>query len=102
MTESFLTLPAQMGPIRSVHFSPDGKYLATAEPADYVHIYDASTGLYEEQQTIEFFGEIAGVNFDPSGDSLFIGNADDKVGSIYEFGRVRGKESAMSWEDIIL
>ena len=102
MTESFLTLPGKMGAIRSVHFSPDGQYLAIAEPADYVYIYDASTGLYEEKQTIEFIGETAGVSFDPSGDSLFIGNADDFVGSIYEFGRVRGKECERSWEDIIL
>jgi len=102
LTESFLTLPGKLGPIRSVHFSPDDKYLAIAEPADYVHIYDATTGLYEEKQTIQYFGETAGVSFDPTGESLFIGNADDSVGSIYEFGRVRGKESDLSWEDIIL
>jgi WD40 repeat protein len=102
MSESFLTLPAKMGAIRSVHFSPDGKYLAVAEPADYVHVYDASTGLYEDKQTLEFIGETAGVSFDPTGDSLFIGNADDLVGSIYEFIRVRGKESPQSWEDLVL
>ena len=102
MSESFLTLPAKMGAIRSVHFSPDGNYLAIAEPADYVHIYDASTGLYEDKQSIEFIGETAGVSFDPTGDSLFVGNADDLVGSIYEFTRVRGKESERSWGDIVL
>lgn len=102
LKESFLTLPAKMGAIRSVHFSPDGKYLAIAEPADYVHIYDATTGLYEEKQTIEFIGETAGVSFDPTGDSLFIGNADDLVGSIYEFGRVNAKECDQSWEDVLL
>jgi len=97
-----MTLPAKMGAIRSVHFSPDGKYLVIAEPADYVHIYDASTGLYEDKQTIEFIGETAGVSFDPTGDSLFIGNADDLVGSIYEFSRVGAKEGLQSWTDIIL
>jgi len=106
MNESFLTLPAKMGAIRSVHFSSDGKYLALAEPADYLHIYDASTGLYEEKQTIEFFGEIAGVSFDPMGNSLFVGNADDLVGGIYEFGRVRRRECDdrmyQGWEDILL
>ena len=104
MSESFLTLPGNMGAIRSVHFSPDGNYLAIAEPADYVHIYDASTGLYEDKQTIEFIGETAGVSFDPSGESLFIGNADDLVGSIYEFSRVHAKESkvSLSWDEIIL
>ena len=91
-----------MGAIRSVHFSPDGNFLTLAEPADYVHIYDASTGLYDDKQTIEFIGEIAGVTFDPSGDRLFIGNADDLVGSIYEFERVRGSEGPLSWEDIVL
>jgi WD40 repeat protein len=102
MNYSFLTLPAKIGAIRSVHFSPDGKYLSLAEPADYVHIYDTTTNLYEEKQTIEFIGEIAGVSFDPSGENLFIGNADDLVGSIYEFKRVRAKEAAVSWEDIML
>jgi len=99
-----MTLPAKMGAIRSVHFSPDGKYLAIAEPADYVHVYDTSSGLYEDKQTIEFIGETAGVNFDPSGNSLFIGNADDLVGSIYEFNRVRTREceSGWSWEDIVI
>lgn len=102
MSESFLTLPAKMGAIRSVHFSADGKYLAVAEPADFVHIYDASTGLYEDKQSIEFIGETAGVSFDPTGDTLFIGNADDLVGSIYEFTRVRGKEASQSWQDFVL
>ena len=80
----------------------DGKYLAVAEPADFVHIYDASTGLYEDKQSIEFIGETAGVSFDPTGDTLFIGNADDLVGSIYEFTRVRGKEASQSWQDFVL
>jgi WD40 repeat protein len=102
MSEAFLTLPAKMGAIRSAHFSPDGKYLAIAEPADYVHIYDASTGLYEDKQSIEFIGETAGVSFDPTGDTLFIANADDLVGSIYEFTRVPGRESSPSWQDIVL
>jgi WD40 repeat protein len=99
-----MTLPAKLGAIRSVHFSADGKYLAIAEPADYVHVYDATTSLYENKQTIEFIGETAGVTFDPTGESLFIGNADDLVGSIYEFKRVRANESANypAWENIIL
>src|SRR5579871_1284460 len=103
MSESYLTLQGTMGAIRSVHFSSDGKYLAMAEAADYVHIYDASSGLYEDKQSIEFIGETSGVTFDPSCERLFIGNADDLVGSMYEFGRVHGTQDRSSaWEDIIL
>jgi WD40 repeat protein len=102
MSDAVVTLPATMGAVRSVHFSSDGNFLSVAEPADYVHVYDASTGLYEDKQTVEFIGEIAGVSFDPSGERLFIGNGDDLVGSIYEFGRCRGKEREMDWEGILL
>ena len=36
-------LRGRMGAIRSLRFSNDGRFLAMAEPADFVHIFDTST-----------------------------------------------------------
>jgi WD40 repeat protein len=41
---SFALLKAHIGAVRSLRFSPCGRFLAAAEPADYVTIYDASQG----------------------------------------------------------
>ena len=38
-------------------------------------------------QTIELFGDIAGMSFDESGDSFWISNADDTYGCLLEFIR---------------
>ncbi len=67
---------ANLGAIRSVRFSEGGRYLATAEPADFVHIFDMKEPL--KIQTLDFFGEISGISF--AGDSFFVGNADNTVG----------------------
>ena len=36
-----------MGAVRSLRFSPDGRFLAMAEPADFVHIFDVNSGFRE-------------------------------------------------------
>ena len=36
--------------------------MAVAEPADFVHVYDVKSG-YENEQEIDFFGEISGISF---------------------------------------
>ncbi|CAG8521722.1 2495_t:CDS:2, partial [Racocetra fulgida] len=66
------------GAVRSLHFSEDGRYLAMAEPADFVHIFDAHT--FDRSQVIDLFGEIAGVTFTPDTDGLYIANADENYG----------------------
>jgi len=93
MSESLHVLRANIGAIRSLHFSNDGRHLAAAEPLDFVHIYDAIT--FEQSQVIDFFGEIAGVSFTPDNHSLFIANADERVGSIMEFERINHS----CWQD---
>jgi WD40 repeat protein len=40
---SLAVLPGRMGAIRSLRFSSDGRFLAVAEPADFVHIYDVKS-----------------------------------------------------------
>ncbi|KAI9301547.1 WD40-repeat-containing domain protein [Cunninghamella echinulata] len=57
------TLGANVGGVRSLHFSNDGKYLAMAESIDFVHIFQ--TSKYGKSQVIDFFGEISGVSFTP-------------------------------------
>ncbi|CAG8604151.1 39341_t:CDS:10 [Gigaspora margarita] len=74
------------GAVRSLHFSEDGRYLAMAEPADFVHIFDAHT--FDRSQVIDLFGEIAGVTFTPDTDGLYIANADENFGCILEYERI--------------
>ncbi|KAI8089835.1 WD40-repeat-containing domain protein [Halteromyces radiatus] len=85
LSRSLHVLGANVGAIRSLHFSSDGKYLAMAEPVDFVHIFDTHT--YENSQVIDFFGDIAGVAFTPDDQALMIANNDDNVGGIFEFQR---------------
>ncbi|RUS35608.1 putative nucleotide binding protein [Jimgerdemannia flammicorona] len=83
LSKAFCVLGAKLGAIRSLHFSADGRYLAMAEPADFVHIFDTNT--FDRSQVIDLFGDIAGVNFTPDAQSLYIANADEAYGSILEY-----------------
>jgi len=78
-------LPANMGPVRSLRFTEDGRFLAMAEPANFVHIFDTRT--FEKSQVIDFLGEIGGFSFSPDGEALFIANCDEDYGSILEYSR---------------
>ncbi|KAJ3091467.1 hypothetical protein HK102_000413 [Quaeritorhiza haematococci] len=40
LSQSFAVFGAKLGAIRSLHFSDDGSFLAMAEPADFVHLFD--------------------------------------------------------------
>lgn len=86
MSESISVLKGRMGAIRGVKFSSDGQFLAMAEPADFVHIFDTKCD-YEKAQEIDLFGEIAGISFSPDTESLFVGVADRTYGSLLEFNR---------------
>lgn len=79
-------LPGRMGAIRSLRFSPDGRYLAAAEPADFVHIYDAHAD-FAVCQDVDLFGEIAGFSFTPQADALFVGVSDVSYSSLVQFER---------------
>jgi len=82
------TLPAQLGAVRSIRFTSDGAYMAAAEPADFVHIYDVAAD-FKRQQEVDLFGEIAGISFSPEGECLFVGVADRTYGSMLHFRRPR-------------
>ncbi|CAJ1958533.1 unnamed protein product [Sphenostylis stenocarpa] len=88
LSKSVAVLKSNLGAIRSIRYSSDGKYMAVAEPADFVHVYDVKSG-YEKEQEIDFFGEISGISFSPDTESLFIGVWDRTYGSLLEYSRRR-------------
>lgn len=99
MSQSVHALPAEMGGVRALEYSPLGSgppVLAMAEPVDFVSVVDART--YNSKQNIEFLGEISGISFPPDGDTLFVGNADPMYGGIMEFGRT-GQSKKSYFED---
>uniref|UniRef100_A0A453IFA3 Uncharacterized protein n=1 Tax=Aegilops tauschii subsp. strangulata TaxID=200361 RepID=A0A453IFA3_AEGTS len=87
-SEAFAVLEGRIGAVRGLRFSPDGRFLAAAEPADFVCVYDVAAG-YARAQEIDLFGEIAGVSFSPDdgAEALFVGVADRTYGSLLEFRR---------------
>jgi len=88
MSQSLEVLRGRMGAIRVLKFTSDGQFLAMAEPADFVHIFDIKSG-YEKVQEIDLFGEIAGISFSPDTEALFVGVADRTYGSVLEYNRRR-------------
>ncbi|XP_061354151.1 uncharacterized WD repeat-containing protein C2A9.03-like isoform X1 [Gastrolobium bilobum] len=88
LSKSVAVLKGNLGAIRSIRYTSDGQYMAVAEPADFVHVYDVKSG-YEKEQEIDFFGETSGISFSPDTESLFIGVWDHTYGSLLEYGRHR-------------
>lgn len=89
--QSLQTIPMEMAGSRTLQFSPLGsgrRVLVIAEPADFVHVVDAQT--FESKQTIEFFGEIAGISMPPDGSRLYVANQDEMYGGLMEFERSWG------------
>ncbi|TYH01547.1 hypothetical protein ES288_A09G068000v1 [Gossypium darwinii] len=87
-SQSLAVLKGRMGAIRALKFTSDGRFLAMAEPADFVHVFDTKSG-YVKCQEIDFFGEVAGISFSPYTESLFVGVVDRTYGSLLEFNRRR-------------
>jgi WD40 repeat protein len=87
MSQSVSVLGARVGAMRSLRFSPCGRFIAMAEPCDFVHIYDVTRGDFGLAQEIDLFGEIAGISISPDSHSLFIGLYDRNYGSLLEFKR---------------
>ncbi|CAH2067786.1 unnamed protein product [Thlaspi arvense] len=88
LSRSLKVLKGNMGAIRALRFTSDGRFLAMAEPADFVHVFDAEDD-YTRCQEIDLFGEIAGISFSPDTEALFVGVADRTYGSLLEFSRKR-------------
>ncbi|KAK8552220.1 hypothetical protein V6N12_040830 [Hibiscus sabdariffa] len=45
LSKSLAVLKGRMGAIRGVKFTSDGRFMAMAEPADFVHVFDTKSGL---------------------------------------------------------
>ncbi|XP_051118059.1 uncharacterized WD repeat-containing protein C2A9.03-like isoform X1 [Andrographis paniculata] len=88
LSESVTILKGRMGAIRAIRFTSDGRFLAMAEPADFIHIFNTQSD-YAKGQEIDLFGEIAGISFSPDTEALFVGVADRVYGSLLEFNRRR-------------
>ena len=43
--KNLAVLSGRMGAVRSLRFSSDGRFLAMAEPADFVHVFDVKAGF---------------------------------------------------------
>ncbi len=44
--KSLAVLSGRMGAVRSLRFSSDGRFLAMAEPADFVHVFNVKAGFH--------------------------------------------------------
>ncbi|KAJ8539757.1 hypothetical protein K7X08_014009 [Anisodus acutangulus] len=84
-------LKGNMGAVRSIRYSSDGRFLVMAEPADFVHIYNVE-GEYKKRQEIDMFGEISGVALSPDDESLYIGIWDRTYASLLQYNRKRSSE----------
>lgn len=88
LSKSVATLGGNIGAIRSIRYTSDGKFMAMAEPADFIHIFDVESG-YSSKQELDFFGEIAGISFSPDTEALFVGVHDRIYSSLLQFNRRR-------------
>ena len=93
------TVAAEMAGVRKLKFSPLGsgkRVLVAAEPADFISVIDAQT--FASKQTLNFFGEIGGVDFTNDGQDLFVANSDHMRGGIIQYERCG---FADDWQDIL-
>ncbi|KAF2459898.1 WD40-repeat-containing domain protein, partial [Lineolata rhizophorae] len=73
---------------RSLAFTPAGsgpRALLAAEADDNVHAIEA--GGFAAQQTLSFFGSVAGLAVPPAGDGFFVACSDPHFGGVLEYER---------------
>ncbi|KAF9928086.1 hypothetical protein BGZ65_006425 [Modicella reniformis] len=58
--------------VRSLRYSPCGRYLVMAEDRNFIHVVDTTTD-YSVAQKIDFVGDISGISLTPDGEGLFVG-----------------------------
>lgn len=83
----FAVLQSEMAAVRGVEFSSDNACFAMMEADDYVHLYDVKSD-FQRRQTIDFFGETAGVGFSPDAQHFYVGIAGLERGGIFEYKRL--------------
>ncbi|KAL6897996.1 hypothetical protein ACP4OV_006592 [Aristida adscensionis] len=91
MSTSLAVLRGNIGAIRCIRYSSDGRFLVFSEPADFVHVYSAAAD-YKKRQEIDFFGEVSGVALSPDDESLFVGVCDRVYGSLLQYRMIHAFE----------
>ena len=84
LSESVHTIHTKKDATRALRFSPDGRFLAVAEARDFIQIYRVGDDL-GTPQVIDFFGEMAGISFSPTGERFFLATSDKTYGGILEY-----------------
>ncbi|KAI0965714.1 WD40 repeat-like protein [Xylaria arbuscula] len=85
---SIATIRSEMACARSLRFSPLGSgkpLLLAAETADVINLIDAQT--FDSKQTIDIFGELAGVSFTGAGQEIVALSSDPVRGGILSLER---------------
>ncbi|KAI0102904.1 quinon protein alcohol dehydrogenase-like superfamily [Nemania sp. FL0031] len=80
---SIAVLRSEIAGVRSLRFSPLGsgkRLLLAAEEADFINIVDAQT--FNSKQTIDVFGELAGVSFTSGGQEIVAMSSDPVRGGV--------------------
>ncbi|AQL01718.1 Transducin/WD40 repeat-like superfamily protein [Zea mays] len=89
LSTSLAVLRGNIGAIRCIRYSSDGRFLVFSEPADFVHVYSVAAD-YKKRQEIDFFGEVSGITLSPDDESLFIGVCDRVYASLLQYRMIRG------------
>ncbi|CAN6172713.1 unnamed protein product [Urochloa humidicola] len=84
LSTSLAVLRGNIGAIRCIRYSSDGRFLVFSEPADFVHVYSAAAD-YKKRQEIDFFGEVSGITLSPDDESLFVGVCDRVYASLMQY-----------------
>ncbi|KAK5624670.1 hypothetical protein RRF57_000386 [Xylaria bambusicola] len=96
---SIAVLRSEMAGVRSLHFSPLGsgkRLLLAAEEADVINLIEAQT--FESKQTIDVFGELAGVSFANAGQEIMALSSDPVRGGVLRLERCdHGAEDTFSY-----
>ncbi|KAK3695279.1 WD40-repeat-containing domain protein [Podospora appendiculata] len=102
VAEPVCTLRSEMAGVRKLLFSPIGsgrRVLVAAEEADFINIIDAQT--FGSKQTVDIFGEIAGVTFTNDGQDLLALSSDRTHGGLIQLERCGvGQEATWISDDI--
>lgn len=84
LSTSLAVLRGNIGAIRCIRYSSDGRFLVFSEPADFVHVYSVAAD-YKKRQEIDFFGEVSGITLSPDDESLFVGVCDRVYASLLQY-----------------
>ncbi|KAI0539721.1 quinon protein alcohol dehydrogenase-like superfamily [Xylaria digitata] len=98
---SVTEMRSEMAGVRSLRFSPLGsgkRLLVAAEEADIINIIDAQT--FDSKQTIDVFGELAGVSFTSAGQEVVALSSDPVRGGVLCLERCdHGAESTFGYKE---